>query len=623
MDPLRIHSERYTAAGNQAGTGVQKQLGRPELSQVAILLRESAQNSWDARIDDSIPVVYGVRSWIATPEQREFLKEVIFREWPAGGLDISSSLNKSELRLLTLYDRGTRGLEGPTRANIRPRPGERNNFNNLLRNIGSAEHESLSGGTYGYGKAALYTSSSVNTILVHTVCRQEGEITNRFIGSALGEQYDSNGTPYTGRHWWGVVDDPLSSDAFAEPVTGQHAAEINRSLGMRPFESKETGTSILIVDPEFATSETPTAIQNVLLWNFWPKMIDHDGRPAMRFGFEWDGEQIEIPHPRDVRYLRPFVESLEAVREREKRPGYTRPPAKIIDISSQRPRQRLGTMAITPGRDIEVPHDGDDGETGTVPVDAPLRHIALMRRAELVVKYVPGDAHDVDGFHYGGVFVTDEHVDDAYAESEPPTHDDWSPSSMETGSNKTFVNVGLRRIGEEVRAYAHPERKGDSASGAGPGLGAFAESLADLLPGDEGEATGGSTDGSGGGSGGSGGGGRPSRPRIRTVNNPSLTSIQNEVLLKVDFELVPGGDADRVEVRAVASAAVDESGAREAEAPEGAETPRVIRWEDATGRILSENDSLETDVVGGVISVYASVIDSSAVRVDLNLVEVE
>lgn len=43
------HSQTFPPEGASAAEGIRNQLGRPELDLLTILVRESAQNSWDAR----------------------------------------------------------------------------------------------------------------------------------------------------------------------------------------------------------------------------------------------------------------------------------------------------------------------------------------------------------------------------------------------------------------------------------------------------------------------------------------------------------------------------------------------------------------------------------------------
>ncbi len=62
------YSQPYPPEGASAAEGIRNQLGRPELDLLTILVRESAQNSWDARLpDSSTPVDYGIDMWTVTP----------------------------------------------------------------------------------------------------------------------------------------------------------------------------------------------------------------------------------------------------------------------------------------------------------------------------------------------------------------------------------------------------------------------------------------------------------------------------------------------------------------------------------------------------------------------------
>jgi len=58
--PLDLQAERFTATGNITSEGMRNQLGRPRLDRLAVLVRESAQNAWDAQAPDSPCVRFGV-----------------------------------------------------------------------------------------------------------------------------------------------------------------------------------------------------------------------------------------------------------------------------------------------------------------------------------------------------------------------------------------------------------------------------------------------------------------------------------------------------------------------------------------------------------------------------------
>ena len=88
------------------------------------------------------------------------------------------------------------------------------------------------------------------------------------------------------------------------------------------------------------------------------------------------------------------------------------------------------------------------GENSKIPDK--LSHFALLRPAELVVKYLkPFKELDDRQPQWGAVFISSEMklVEEAFRKSEPPAHDDWNPegSPFISADQKTFVNQALER----------------------------------------------------------------------------------------------------------------------------------------------------------------------------------
>lgn len=73
-----------------------------------------------------------------------------------------------------------------------------------------------------------------------------------------------------------------------------------------------------------------------------------------------------------------------------------------------------------------------------------------MRRAELVVQYMPGPELPSPVLEWCGVFKSSEVADEAFGLAEPPTHDDWQPElAAVLGPDvdvATAVAVGPRRV---------------------------------------------------------------------------------------------------------------------------------------------------------------------------------
>src|SRR5439155_23069580 len=114
---LRWWSEPFRPTGGVAAHGVINALGRPELDFLELFVRETVQNSWDARNADG-PISFTLKGWQLRGRPLSTLREAVFAERPAEGLTLNETLSQDPLPVLAVSDRGTAGLGGPTRADV-------------------------------------------------------------------------------------------------------------------------------------------------------------------------------------------------------------------------------------------------------------------------------------------------------------------------------------------------------------------------------------------------------------------------------------------------------------------------------------------------------------------------
>lgn len=405
---------------------------------------------------------------------------------PPLGLALEEELREG-MQTLYVADFGTYGLAGPTRAD---RPGEPRDFVDFVRNIGQPPDKDFGGGSFGYGKAAFYIASAAKTVIIDTLCEvASGQFERRLLGCALGETFDINGVPYTGRHWWGRM-----VDGTPEPVTGNEAEGIAELLGLPRRRSADgTGTTVLVVAPSVnietddGVDATMEFIADAIAWNFWPRMIDTPGgaRRTMEFSLFDNGKTVRIPNPRTHQRLRGFVEAMDRLRQE---------PEDDLDdlmidseIRSLRPVRRLGRLTIQKGP--VAPTDLADRPVprGARITAAGVHHVALMRTPELVVTYLAGATPLAGRFGYSGVFKCALDVDDMFKAAEPPTHDEWIHRSVHDKQWRSYVKIALERVQSQCRLAAGYDAsiRQVSESDAIP-LGEFADALATLMPGQEG-----------------------------------------------------------------------------------------------------------------------------------------
>lgn len=637
-------SQPYPPEGASAAEGIRNQLGRPELDLFTILVRESAQNSWDARSAGSVePIDYRIDLWTVGPAHTGAWRKFLLADAPASteNFPLSETLRRGSVRVLAVSDRGTRGLGGPTRADRAV--GAEHDFVSFIRNIGEPRDTALGGGTYGFGKGIFYLLSRPGTVLVYSRClTTEGNYETRLIGCALWKSYvvaePEGDRRYTGRHWWGDT-----TGTVVEPLVGQEAESAAQRLGLRAFGPQETGTTVIVVDPnldDLLPAAAADYLAETITWHLWPKMISSGDRgPAMKFSVTCDGIPHPVPNPREIRPLNMFVAAYEVMSGPEGG-----------DLECLRPRRHLGRLGLV--KRIMPPLEPSRASR-MLDIEDLVHHVCLMRQAELVVTYYPGPKPPSVNQGYAGVFRADEAMDEIYARAEPPTHDAWNPQSIERPGS-TFVQTTFRRINEALDRLL--TLGGVARSGASNvALGAASSLFSGLVGGAWG--IGGATDYSKPGStvtrapksigvegsvsrptrGGPGpdtatagtgptaadetataddfeagelsltedqgsGGALPRRrPRVQYVGDPFYDDEGEESVLVQEFRL-PVLGAQRVRIDLAVT--LPGTGGRETDPPIGASMPELVGWEDTEGHLYVS----EALVIEGSESVWRAVV---------------
>lgn len=473
---LDIFCERYSPHGNISGEGLSRILGTPTMNPLSVLVRETVQNSWDARLEGSRPRV-SIRLRRLTSEQHQALRETVFASVPTESEHhgrLRSCLDAIEgVRVLEISDFGTSGLGGPSRAGVVSSSDEPTDFADFMRNIGSARDKALGGGTYGYGKSSLYRASGCSTIIVHTRSLDDGLPVERLMACQLAPQYTiKTGADighYTGRHWWGK----LAKDGVIEPLDGIDASDVARSVGMPYRGADATGTTTLVLDPAMdgkSDKEVIKLFEQAILFNFWPKLARGiDSQQEMEFELFLDDEQIHIRDPVAVPPLQLFIEAYAEV----KKAGN-----EAITVKCGRPKQDLGLASMKRG--LRGERSGRCLDQGAQEIWEQSHHIALMRPAELIVRYLPGPRIEADALEYGGVFIAATEVEQSFAKSEPPAHDDWVVDGLDR-RDATFVRVALRELRREMEDFVGYRQQPVGGNGERIPVGLLADRLGGLI----------------------------------------------------------------------------------------------------------------------------------------------
>lgn len=447
-------SQRVAAEGSTASEGIRRQLGKPKLDPLTVLIREAAQNSCDAALPGR-EVDFNVQIRQLTGNRLERWREFLLPGPVGASLGLAEALDRQPT-ILTISDRGTTGLGGPLRADEPPLEGERADFVKFIRNVGERKGVDLGGGSYGFGKGILYNVSRCHVIVADSRCIFRGKPQRRLIGAAMGDGFQDKGVRYTGRHWLGVLEGEI-----AQALVDDDAEEMATALGLPRFAEGQTGTTVAIIDIDLGAvrngdveqERTPESaaefIASTMLWNLWPKMID-GVENRLRCSVKFEGFSVQIPDPAATIELKPFVDAYRKL---------------SLDGEYDVPARRAKPQEI--GRFAKVESMAPIKQNYLLSLAAPFsgaaHHCARMRQADLVVNYVAGDPHPDEAIQYGAVFKAGIDADRYFSDAEPPTHDDWVTSGLHGTAlgvvrlGATYVKSKLKPSVRDVDADLHHE----------------------------------------------------------------------------------------------------------------------------------------------------------------------
>jgi hypothetical protein len=524
---LTVFSERKTPLGGFDYSIIRRLLGAPPyIDEISLFVRETAQNSWDARLNDKsvndVNYNFTVKAFNET-QSSVFQKKIFFGNNETTKLvNLLNKVTEKDQPYIIIEDSGTVGLAGPTEADVEC---PTTNFVSFVRNIGQDKHDQHSGGAFGFGKSVFFRFSSVKTIITYTRTRDEnGVIVSRLMGMSLFKENDG----HTGRHWWGVPPKNGSKD-YNQPLAGELADKLAEEIGFKVYDSSKTGTAVMMLGPQFPSSSSAGSAQlltkngraqflNVVkealqIW-YWPRMVGsgkQDGKLYCTLLSDLSAEDkidpYNLPDPLNA-YLVCFLEIQKLIAD----PTHKVDPQLIIKPIKKNSEDFYGYLCVFKQSKTSRPHFESKTVTpnhsfgsalwGTSDEVANCRHVALIRAPGQVVKYEKTADSLLPASEYGAVFFlcpngpNAQKIESEVKTSEPPSHDDWSNQA-----NQTVPEI-LKRIRLEIQSIVKPNTTSNPDNSQL--MGKVSLRLGGLWG--EGEAEGGTTTLPGGGGGGGGGG---------------------------------------------------------------------------------------------------------------------
>ena len=259
---LEMKIELYSAQKlSLKGSDLQKMIQNKDMPILDLLVRESIQNSLDAK-DDSSP------SRFVTVEFNygDFNRDALNSE-----LEGINLYNKPLWgnRYLSISDKNTVGLTGKY-------DDKKSNLYKLVFGIMDAQQTSGAGGSWGIGKT-VYFRVGVGLVIYYSRIKTDSGDYESLLSAAFVEDETSetalipsvNGQKY-GIAWWGDEISP-NSHTIRETRDQKSIDRLLQAFNLAPYKGPETGTRIIIpfIDEQFLLSHNQPAREDDMPAPFW------------------------------------------------------------------------------------------------------------------------------------------------------------------------------------------------------------------------------------------------------------------------------------------------------------------------------------------------------------------
>ena len=477
-------------AGGTTTAAITRTLDSTSLTHTEVLLREAVQNSYDAKLNNDKPLELYFNCFRFEKQQIKDIQKLIGKDGlNKEGEKLVQKIYSSSYNL-EIADRNSTGLSGKGGFQEDRHSGMEEKFHHFIYMTGNDDNKvDSSGGSFGFGKAALYKYSGLRTIAVYTRVLNEGKYETRFILCRIDERIKED----CGRCWWGAVGRYKDKTEYAAPLLNEDADNAAVCFNMKPFAEEETGTDVLLLDVSghkdlqewmpnctFENTFKDFFPELILHW-FWPKTSCPN--PAKQINFHMTFEKQDCSDrllaPEDYYPYKFFAKSLKKFYEfGDYSAANVDEENGIFALEAKSPKQDIGRIIL---QKCNI-HDGELKYKEFI-FSEPT--VVWMRDVEFIVKYYhPAPQNLKEGKTVFGIFHTNPELEQYFRTFENQTHDEWNfkKQTKEDGYERDYTHNYIRLVGpaidQAIKKYCGVSDKIESGSNVSPGI---AEQLGKFL----------------------------------------------------------------------------------------------------------------------------------------------
>ncbi len=415
---------------------------RPDLD---TFVREVVQNSLDQSKGELVTVRF-VFERLEANMKDDFLGAIGWhnlREHMAGAAEagfatisprLAEGLQQAEsdaLLILRVEDYGTVGLVGAEDELGR-------NFGALCKNtLDTCLDRPLRGGSYGLGKAVLWSYSSLSTVLFSSLIENNSSFRFRLFGRSELPYHTTGSHRWNGPGWYGKP--AMTADRLPRAVSAwdDAAEQVAISAHLARDYDQGTGTSVLIVGFDEPGEEQARPLRDIAheialsvsRW-FWPSLREPNPRLAVYVEVYDNGNEVYNQRVEVSSEVAPFTMALSTDRLAEKLDQQEDVVREIIPFRI--PARKTHTCD-NEARELDAQLELIVRQGGTEDGAQFRNRIALVRGAGMVVQYrpvaIPLSDKRFHGVLLAGLARGDDDADRAaehfFRAAEPPSHKEW------------------------------------------------------------------------------------------------------------------------------------------------------------------------------------------------------
>lgn len=236
------------------------------------LVRESIQNSLDARIDGTRVCVRfhfsGSDTALSSKTGERYLAGLWSNLQAIEGGRANLPDRSDSVTFLVIEDFGTRGLCGSTEQDDdEPTDSTDRDFYYFWRNIGRSRKEDTQRGRWGLGKTVFPATSRINSFFGYTVRHDDGK--SYLMGQSVLKQHSIDGTKFCPYGFFAKV----GADDFQHPFDDPDKLKQFRT-DFRLERVKEPGLSIVVPFPDVEEIDPQQMVRSAIIHYFYPILRD-------------------------------------------------------------------------------------------------------------------------------------------------------------------------------------------------------------------------------------------------------------------------------------------------------------------------------------------------------------